>query len=238
MNKFNSSQTVGEIVSIMPKASEIFKQYKIDFCCGGNRPLSEVLYELHLDVNLILNKINEVSEENVNTKEVSMNFRRLTSSELIEHIENTHHDYTKRVLPELGELTTKIMRVHGINHRVLFSVHKLFSMLKTELEQHLLKEEQILFPLIKEYDKNPSVKQLQNINEVINETEDEHEAAGDILKELRKITDDFKVPNDGCNTYVITFKILEELEADLFQHIHLENNILFKRMNLDVNKHL
>ncbi|GAA0772917.1 iron-sulfur cluster repair di-iron protein [Clostridium subterminale] len=238
MNKFNSSQTVGEIVSIMPKASEIFKQYKIDFCCGGNRPLTDVLYELHLDENLILNKINEIFEESNNTKEVSIDFRALTSSELIDHIENTHHAYTKRVLPELGELTTKIMQVHGINHKVLFRVHKLFSMLKTELEQHLLKEEQILFPLIKKYDKNPSVKQLQNIDEVINETEDEHEAAGDILKELRKITDDFKVPNDGCNTYVITFKTLEELEADLFQHIHLENNILFKRITLDVNKHL
>ncbi|HBL06463.1 MAG TPA: iron-sulfur cluster repair di-iron protein, partial [Clostridium sp.] len=69
MNKFNSSQTVGEIVSIMPKASEIFKQYKIDFCCGGNRPLEEVLYELHLDENLILNKINEIFEESNNTKE-------------------------------------------------------------------------------------------------------------------------------------------------------------------------
>jgi len=101
----------------------------------------------------------------------------------------------------------------------------------------LLKEEQILFPLIKEYDKNPSVNQLQKINEVINETEEEHEGAGDILKELRKITNDFKVPNDGCNTYVITYKIIEELESDLFQHIHLENNILFKRMNLDINKH-
>ncbi len=130
------------------------------------------------------------------------------------------------------------MRVHGINHNVLFRVHKLFSMLKTELEQHLLKEEQILFPLIKEYDINPSVNQLQKINEVINETEEEHEGAGDILKELRKITNDFKVPNDGCNTYVIAFKIIEELESDLFQHIHLENNILFKRMNLDINKHL
>ncbi len=238
MNRFNSSQTVGEIVSIMPKASEIFKQYKIDFCCGGNRSLSEVLYELHLDENHILNKIYEAFEENMSTKEVSIDFRRLTSSELIEHIENTHHAYTKRILPELGELTTKIMRVHGINHKVLFRVHKLFSMLKTELEQHLLKEEQILFPLIKEYDKNPNDQHLQKINDVINETEDEHEGAGNILKELRKITDDFKVPNDGCNTYVITFKILEELEADLFQHIHLENNILFKRMNLNVNKHL
>jgi regulator of cell morphogenesis and NO signaling len=238
MNKFNSSQTVGEIVSIMPKASEIFKQYKIDFCCGGNRPLAEVLNELHLDENLVLNKINEIFEENNNTKETSMDFRALTSSELIDHIENIHHAYTKRILPELGELTTKIMRVHGINHNVLFRVHKLFSMLKTELEQHLLKEEQILFPLIKEYHKNPSVKQLHKINEVINETENEHEGAGDILKELRKITNDFKVPNDGCNTYVITFKIIEELESDLFQHIHLENNILFKRMNLDANKHL
>lgn len=235
MNRFNSSQPVGEIVSAMPQASEIFKKYKIDFCCGGNRPLSEVLSELNLNEDELLKeihvKLNEISSE----KEVFIDFRKLTSSELIDHIENTHHAYTKKVLPKLGELTTKILRVHGMNHEVLFKVHKLFSSLKADLEQHLLKEEEMLFPLIKKYDKNPSKELLEKIDEVIKETEDEHDSAGDVLKELRKITDNFAVPDDGCNTYLLTFKLLEELESDLFQHIHLENNILFKRLGFDFN---
>lgn len=235
MNRFNSSQPVGEIVSIMPQASEIFKKYKIDFCCGGNRPLSDVLSELNLNEDELLKEIHDKLNEISSEKEVFIDFRKLTSSELIDYIENTHHAYTKKVLPELGELTTKILRVHGMNHEVLFKVHKLFSSLKSDLEQHLLKEEEMLFPLIKKYDKNPSKQLLEKIGEIIKETEDEHDSAGDVLKELRKITDDFEVPEDGCNTYLLTFKLLEELESDLFQHIHLENNILFKRLGFDFN---
>lgn len=235
MNRFNSSQSVGEIVLIMPQASEIFKKYKIDFCCGGNRQLSDVLSELSLNEDKLLKEIHDKLDEISATKEIFLDFTKLTSSELTYHIENTHHTYTKKVLPELVELTTKILRVHGMNHEELFKVHKLFSLLKADLEQHLLKEEEILFPLIKEYEKAPSEKLLEKISETIKETENEHDAAGDILKELRKITHDFKVPKDGCNTYLLAYKLLEELEGDLFQHIHLENNILFKRLGLDLN---
>lgn len=235
MNRFNSSQSIGEIVSIMPQASEIFKKYKIDFCCGGNRQLSDVLSELSLNEDKLLKEIHDKLDEISNAKEIFLDFRKLTSSELVYHIENTHHAYTKKVLSELGELTTKILRVHGMNHEELFKVHKLFSLLKADLEQHLLKEEEILFPLIKEYEKAPSEKLLEKISETIKETEDEHDAAGDILKELRKITHDFKVPKDGCNTYLLSYKLLEELESDLFQHIHLENNILFKRLGLSLD---
>lgn len=227
---FNSNQTVGEIVAIMPKASEVFKHYKIDFCCGGNRKFSKVAEEQKLDEGEVLEKLQEAFEQISKVAKGVKNFREMSQYELIEYIEGTHHAYVKRVLPELSELTTKIMRVHGLNHEVLFRVHKLFSTLRAELEQHLIKEEEILFPLIKEYDRKPSAQSFEKIKQVMKETEDEHEAAGDILKELRKITEDYNVPEDGCNTYAIAFKTLEELEADLFQHIHLENNILFIKL--------
>jgi regulator of cell morphogenesis and NO signaling len=98
-----------------------------------------------------------------------------------------------------------------------------------ELEQHLIKEEEILFPLIRKYEAEGTEELKKKIGEVIRETEEEHEAAGDILKELRSITEDYIVPTDGCATYSKTYKLLQELESDLFQHIHLENNILFRR---------
>lgn len=229
-NIFSGAQTLGEIVAVMPKAGEIFKQYRIDFCCGGNRCLSEAIKEQNLDEVEVLMKLDEAFDQNNNEREVSRNFSKMSQSELTEYIENTHHVYTKKVLPELSELTTKIMRVHGLNHEVLFKVHKLFSVLKAELEQHLMKEEEILFPYIRLHEGNPSDQAFKKIKQVMEETEAEHEAAGDILKELRKITEDYKVPDDGCNTYSMTFKTLEELESDLFQHIHLENNILFKKL--------
>ena len=93
----------------------------------------------------------------------------------------------------------------------------------------------MLFPLIEEYDLNPSADNLVKIKKVVKELEDEHEAVGSIIKELRKITDDYKVPEDGCGTYSMTFKGLEEFESDLFQHIHLENNILFKKLGININ---
>lgn len=154
----------------------------------------------------------------------------MSHSELIDYIVSTHHVFVKRILPELSELTTKILRVHGPSHSDLFKVHKLFHNLKTELEQHLIKEEEILFPMIKEYDEKSSAELLDRINTVMKETEDEHETAGGVLKELRKVTQEYNVPEDGCITYCKTFDKLQELEADLFQHIHLENNILFPRL--------
>jgi regulator of cell morphogenesis and NO signaling len=235
MNTFNSAQSLGEIVSIMPKAGEVFKQYKIDFCCGGNRPLIEAIKEQNLNENEILKKLDEAFIENEKIKNATKDFREMSPTELIKYIENKHHAYVKKALPELSELTTKIMRVHGINHDVLFRVHKLFSAMKADLEQHLYKEEELLFPLIEEYDLNPSGDHLVKIRKVIKELEDEHEAAGNILKELRKITEEYKVPEDGCSTYSMTFNKLEEFEADLFQHIHLENNILFKKLGINVN---
>jgi regulator of cell morphogenesis and NO signaling len=155
-------------------------------------------------------------------------------ADLIDHIVATHHSYLNRALPELSDLTTTILRVHGQKHPDLFRVHKLFHNLKLELEQHLIKEETLLFPMIKEYETGRSEAHLKKISLVVREIEEEHEAAGDILKELRSVTEDYILPGDGCATYGKTLKGLQELESDLFQHIHLENNILFTRLGVEI----
>ncbi|MDF2523165.1 MAG: ric [Clostridiales bacterium] len=234
MNTFNSTQSIGDIVTIMPKASEIFKEYHIDFCCGGNRPLTEAISEQKLNENEVLRRLDEAYKETQRITK-AIDFRKISHHELIDYIVNTHHTFLKIELPELSELTTKILRVHGPNHSELFRVHKLLHTLKTELDQHLIKEEEILFPLIKEYEKLPSNELLNRINKVMKETEDEHETAGDVLKELRRITDGYRVPADGCTTFSLTYNKLQELEADLFEHIHLENNIMFKDLGLKFN---
>lgn len=229
MSKFNTSLSIGEIVASLPKASEVFKKYHIDFCCGGNRLLSEAIKEQQLNEDEILQELDEAEKETEAYKNQT-DFVKLSRNELIDYIVSTHHSFLKITLPEISELTTKILRVHGTNHEELFQVHKLFHNLKTDLDQHLIKEEELLFPLIKEYDQEPSKELLAKISNVMSETESEHEAAGDILKELRRITKDFVVPDDGCNSFRLTYDKIQELEADLFQHIHLENNILFKHL--------
>lgn len=236
MSNFSISQTIGAIVSSMPKAGDIFKEYRIDFCCGGNRPLYEAIREQGLNEKEIMERLEKAYEEVKNYNIDQLDFKMMSPGTLIDHIVNTHHSYLNTELPRISEYVNTILKVHGRNHGdVLFAVHKLFHRLKAELERHLVKEEQILFPMIKEYDKNPSVEMVDRIASVIKEIEDEHEGAGSILKELREITEDYTVPEDGCRTYGITYKKLSELESDLFQHIHLENNILFKAFGVNLN---
>lgn len=228
MKQFHKEQSLGEIVTLLPKASDIFKEYRIDFCCGGHRPLATAITEQNLNEEEILNKLEE-AYENMQNKPSEIDLRTISSTELIDLFIIPHHVFTKRILPEITELATKILRVHGPNHKELFQIHKLIRSLELELEQHLIKEEELLFPMMKEQDKNPSNEIIKNIKEQIAETEAEHDGAGNILKELRTITNDYEVPADGCRTYQLTFQKIKELEADLFQHIHKENNILFLR---------
>lgn len=234
MSIFSVTQSVGEIVSIMPKASDVFKRYNIDFCCGGHRELSEVLKEQKINEQVLLKELDEAYEETNKLKsdKNNMDFRKMSHKNLIDYIVEIHHAFVKETLPEIGDLSSKILKVHGSKHSDLFKVHKLFNILRTELEQHLIKEEEILFPMIKEYEDKPTSELLSKIKSVMKETEDEHETAGGVLKELRQITDNYTVPKDGCSTYSRTYDKLQELESDLFQHIHLENNIMFKKLGI------
>jgi regulator of cell morphogenesis and NO signaling len=229
MNKFNSNQKIGEIVNAFPKAAEIFKEYKIDFCCGGNRPLSEAIHEQNVNEEALLNKINS-EYESYQSSTKDKNWVEAETSEIVEQILNKHHAYLWSELPKIGKLSTTILRVHGAHHPELSKVHKLFNTLKMELEDHLTKEETIQYPAIKEYEESKSLADLNKAVDIINDLETEHTGAGDILKELRVVTNDYSIPSDVCETFELTYKKLEELEADLFQHIHLENNILFPRL--------
>lgn len=230
MKTFNASQKIGEIVTQFPKAADIFKEYRVDFCCGGDRILKTVLQEEGLDETVVINRINALYDELKDMKRTDRDWTQEPSARLIDYVINTHHAYLQVELPRISELTTKILRVHGSHHPELSTVHRLFHNLKMELEQHLIKEEEIEFPLIKEYELNPSSETKQKVLNMMRELETEHEGAGNLLKELRKVTKDFELPEDACNTYRITYDKLEELENDTFQHVHLENNILFPRI--------
>lgn len=222
MHKFSLDQSVGEIVVQLPKAAEVFQTLQIDFCCGGDKALSEAVAELSLageDVLAELDKAFAAAAELTN----QINYSEMETADLVDYIINKHHAFLQLNLPQLSDLTTTILRVHGQHHPELFKVYQLFHELKLELDQHLIKEEVMLFPLMKEGAPKEKVAQ------VLAETEAEHDAAGEIIHELRKITNQYQAPADGCGTYHVTYAKLAELETDLFQHIHLENNLLFKR---------
>ena len=208
----------------------MFLEYRIDFCCGGNRPLAEAIEEKNLDANEILDLLNKRYEEFQNKNEEFTDWVKEKPSRLIDYIVDKHHAYLNEELPNISELVKTILRVHGKTHNELFEVHKLFSILKSELEEHLIKEEELLFPLIKEYELNNNNVNKQQVLDALNELEEEHDRAGDVIKKLMEITNHYTAPSDGCTTFNLTYKKLMELEKDLFQHIHLENNILFKNI--------
>lgn len=231
MNTFNSNQKIGEIVNKFPNAADIFKEYKIDFCCGGDRPLIEAIREQEVNETELLERVNNEYEKiKGNPYSRDRNWMEAPFDELVDQIVNVHHAYLYENLPKISELTTKILRVHGENHPELSKVHKLFHTIKMELDAHLIEEETIQYPAIRAYLTSNSEADLDKAINIINQLQDEHTGAGNILKELREITNDYEVPADGCTTYRLTYSKLQEMEADTFQHIHLENNILFPRL--------
>ena len=230
MSRFNESSKIGEVVARFPKAADLFIENKIDFCCGGNRPLSEAAKDSDSDVSKIVDDLNKLYEEFKNASSEDRDWQVEPLDELVEHILNTHHGYLWDELPRLSQLSTTILKVHGEHHPELFKVNKLFSMLKMELEEHLTKEETLQYPAINEYVKTKSQRDLQKSIHIIDELEEEHSNAGDILKELRVVTKDYIIPDDVCPTFELVYQKLQELELDLFRHIHLENNILFPRL--------
>lgn len=231
MSKFTLLHKVGDIVTTLPKASSIFSQYKIDFCCGGNRTLQQVFEaEKHHNPTKILSELNTALEEwEKEKKEKSRvtDFALLSTPDLIDHIVHTHHKYLNENLPEISRLTLKILNAHYKNSQqaLLLKIYHLFHQLKMELEVHLIEEEKVVFPMLKEYSNTKDEK----LKEKISRLETEHQAAGDLLKELSSITSDYTKPDNLCKTVALTLMKLKELQQDLFQHIHLENNILFKR---------
>lgn len=229
MAKFNINDKVGDIVSIYPAAADIFMAYSIDFCCGGNRPLEAAAREKAVDAAKILDEINKKYEAFIKEKQNYEDYTKYSSKDLIDHIVNTHHKYLWEEMPVLSKLTQRILAAHGDRHPELNKVKILYEDLRKEMEAHLKKEEDILFPLMKAYEEAKEGQEKDNMLEGIRSLQDEHEAAGNILKELRKVTRNYDIPCDVCKTFELTYIKLQKLEEDIFLHIHLENNILFKR---------
>ncbi|HEX7057231.1 MAG TPA: hemerythrin domain-containing protein [Bacilli bacterium] len=152
-----------------------------------------------------------------------------TLSELIDHIVNTHHAYLNKQMPIISELLTTLLRHHWFEHQELLQAHTLFHQLKAELEQHMIKEETKGFVLIKAYEKEPG-QQLELVAKTINAHINEHDSAEKLLAKIREATNNYHIPSDVCDTYNFTFRKIQEMEKDLRQHIHLEDDILFPRM--------
>jgi len=224
--------TIGEIVAKDYRKAQVFKKFGIDFCCGGKKKVSEVCSKKGIDINDVKREL-AVMDEAQGTP--SQNYQSWELDFMCDYIVSTHHKYVKDTIPFLLEMSAKVARVHGDAHPEVIVAAEAFAGVAADLSHHLQKEEQILFPYIKQLvnaRKANTALPAAAFGQVANPIqvmEAEHEHAGEDLSEIRAVTNDFAVPEDACTSYRILFKMFQEFEADLHQHVHLENNILFPK---------
>jgi len=227
-----NATTLADLAATSPNALRILENHGLDYCCGGKQPFEDACLARGIAPESVMREIEEAAAANP----VDRDWQNAPLDELAQHILSTHHEYLKLNLPALSNRLAKVVSAHGARDpEVLPRMAKVFEGLRAELELHLHKEEVILFPFIVQYGRaaarNLSVPAVPfgSIANPIAMMELEHEDAGDALGELRKLTNNFKLPPYACSTVRALYEGLEALEKDLHIHIHLENNILFPR---------
>ena len=229
-----TNMRVREIAIQLPRATRLFETLKIDYCCGGDKQLVEACASAGVDVDSVIEMLTEVTQS-PSQAVAAFEFQDASATELIAHILDTHHVFTKSEMDRLQLLTDKVLAAHGGNHPELVHLDELFTRLCADLKPHMFKEEQVLFPYIvataEAVDQNVPgpMARFGTVNNPIRMMMMEHDTAGEILRELRALTSDYRVPADACMSYRTLYQALENFEKDLHQHIHLENNILFPK---------
>ncbi len=225
----NANSKVGEWVAQHPRTSRVFEALQIDFCCRGRTTLEEACQDQQLNPTEVVAKLLEGIE--TTEAEPAEQWTQARLADLCDHIEQTHHAYLREELPRLNAMISKVVKVHSKAHAELPEIEQAFGELRAELEPHMFKEEQVLFPAIRQLEQSKTQPEFPfgTVANPIRMMEHEHDNAGNALSRIRKLTRDFTVPEGACNTYRAMLDGLSELEADLHQHIHKENNILFPR---------
>jgi regulator of cell morphogenesis and NO signaling len=224
--------TIGEYVAKDFRTAAIFTKYGIDFCCRGNRTIEEATEKKDADTKTIMDQINAVLETNNNA---TIDFNSWPLDLLVDYIEKTHHRYVEEKTQVLLPYLNKLCKVHGASHPELFEINELFIGCSGELAQHMKKEELILFPFIKKMVKATLSDELitqphfGTVENPIAMMMHEHDAEGERFRKITELTNNYTPGPDACNTYRVTYAMLEEFEQDLHKHIHLENNILFPK---------
>jgi regulator of cell morphogenesis and NO signaling len=228
MSTITLTRTVGELVTEKPARARIFETFGIDFCCGGKKPLEQACREKNLDPTQIVGVLN-VLDQQVVTQEPD--WSKAPMSELADHIVKTHHDYLRRQLPWLDFVTDKVARRHGDHDPRLLQVREIFISFKVELESHMAKEEQVLFPIVRRLESStaPVRSHCGSVQNPIRVMIAEHDDAGHAMSQFAALTDGYVPPDGACNTYRAMLDGLKELELDMHRHVHKENSILFPR---------
>ena len=229
MDTITMEKTVGELVSDRPGRSRVFEEYGIDYCCGGKEQLVEACAKKGVNVDEVLREL--VQADTAADQQDVADYSIMALDELADHIVSTHHAYLTQELPRLEAMSAKVAKVHGDSDARLGELAEVVNSLSAELRAHMMKEERILFPIIRQLAHADTLPPMPFgvLANPIRALEAEHDTAGVALESMRRLTDGYAPPESACNTYRALLDGLLRFEEDTHRHIHKENNVLFPR---------
>jgi regulator of cell morphogenesis and NO signaling len=224
MTELTPNLTLAEIVTTHPSLARQLEAYDLDYCCGGATTLQDACASNGIDVAIVLDELADAA-----TDEPADTWSTMGLVDLVDHLETTHHAYLWSELPRLSALMDKVVSVHGERHPELGDIGDCYATIRADLEPHLLKEEHVLFPMVRELATADSPRSFRSgsIQIPISVLLTEHDSVGDLLRQLRSLTHSYTPPADGCGSYLALFAGFETMETDTHLHIHKENNVLF-----------
>lgn len=223
MKTIDATDTLGTLVTEHPDLARGLEHFGLDYCCGGHRSLDDACRDAGLDPREVAAALSARDERGPEP------WATLGPTELVDHVETTHHVYLREELARLVALAETVTKVHGERHPELAEVGDTLIELRADLEPHMAKEEQVLFPMIRQLMAAESAPTFHcgSLSNPISVMLTEHDRVGELLARLRVLTDDYTTPADGCASYEAYYRGLAEVEADTHLHVHKENNLLF-----------
>jgi regulator of cell morphogenesis and NO signaling len=229
--RFTTTTRVGDIAAANPAAKKVLEEAGVDYCCGGAKSLNEACMQTEVSAEEILRRLQENRHE-VAPQEA--NWAGAPLADLTKHIVQKHHKYVRGAVPRISALLAKVKAKHGERHPELVAIEKQFLGLGQEMYAHMQKEEQILFPYIEKLERATEGQQLEppffrTVRNPVHRMMEEHDSAGRALQGIHGLSTGYQTPAEACESYREVYRSLEEFEANMHAHVHLENNILFPR---------
>ena len=225
-----ATQTIGDFVAQDYRTAEVFEKYGIDFCCGGKVQLATACQEKGIDMDRLVQDLEQSASLPIDR---SQNYAAWELPFLADYIVNTHHAYLKENTGSIAAYAHKIAEVHGAHHPEVIEIAAIFDQIAADLALHLREEEELLFPAIRKISALAKTGAAGEADEIealrgsLKTLTHEHDEIGAAIHAIRHLANDYAIPGDVCNTFVVTYNKLREFEDDLHKHVHLENNILF-----------
>lgn len=215
---------VAEIVTDIPLSADIFRKYGIDFCCGGNISINEAVKNKKVDAETLIDEINELP----NHDQGNINVKYLDAPSLIQYIQSRYHETMREEFKNLSPYVTKVAKVHGPNHPFLIQLQDLYRQYRDGMLEHMAQEDEHDFPALIKLSRG---EQVDHSSDIIQSLVDDHTQTGQLLEDMRELTNQYQPPSEACQTWRLVYHRLENLERETHEHVHLENHVLFNKFS-------